>query len=102
MLQGRTALADTPGSAFYRKCEELIAEDKFDALLDAFIETFDVLFARAPEGVVTCYPKKPCVSGLFYLILSCLLSSLTSSTSFFGQALAVLCYGALQVNLKRV
>lgn len=53
-VQARTQLADTPGSVFYRECEELFSEDledpKFDGLLDKFIEHFDVLFEKASDS----------------------------------------------------
>lgn len=43
-------MADTAGSDYYRECEELIAEERFGALLDKFIDQFDLVFSKASEG----------------------------------------------------
>ena len=49
VLQNRTALANTPGSLFYKECEAASAKGDFLALLDRFVEQTDVLFSKIPE-----------------------------------------------------
>ena len=48
-LQERTALADTPGSVFTRKCEALLVEGSFGEVLNEFAEQVDVLFKKVTD-----------------------------------------------------
>lgn len=49
VLQNRTALANTPGSLFFKQCEAASAKGDLLALLDRFVEQTDVLFTKIPE-----------------------------------------------------
>jgi hypothetical protein len=48
-LQERTALADTPGSTFTRKCEALLVEGSFGELLSEFAAQVDLLLRKVTD-----------------------------------------------------
>ncbi len=47
--QNRTALANTPGSLFFKECEEAFAKGDFLTILNRFVEQADVLFTKIPD-----------------------------------------------------
>lgn len=57
ILQSRTALADTAGSAFSQECRELLEQGNFDVVLDRLIEQFPLLFAKASPGELQRIPR---------------------------------------------
>ena len=54
-MQNRTALANTPGSLFFKECEEVFAKGDFLTLLKKFLEQTDVLFTKTTNKGGTEY-----------------------------------------------
>ena len=54
-MQNRTALANTPGSLFFKECEEVFAKGDFLTLLKKFVEQTDVLFTKITDKGRTEY-----------------------------------------------
>jgi hypothetical protein len=49
LLQGKTALADTPGSIFLAECTRLAGELAYDELIKKLASQLDVVFAQSSE-----------------------------------------------------
>ena len=49
LVQNRTALANTPGSLFFKECEEAFAKGDFLTILNRFVEQADVLFTKITD-----------------------------------------------------
>lgn len=62
LLQSRTALADTAGSAFNQQCRELFEQDNLEAVFDKLVEQFPLLFSKATAGKL---------SQSFHLLKAC-------------------------------
>ncbi|CAL5225689.1 g8554 [Coccomyxa viridis] len=53
--KNRTALANTPGSLFFKECEEAFAKGDFLTILNRFVEQADVLFTKiSDKGDLDC------------------------------------------------
>lgn len=77
-----TALADSPGSQFASDCDALIAEGRFQVLLNKLLAQSDILFSRAQDKDLEC-----CLHVICHLVSR--IPDVASATQSVAQKLSV-------------
>lgn len=58
ILQSRTALADTAGSAFNQQCRDLLEQGSFEGVLEKLIEQFPLLFTKGAASKLAHFSQR--------------------------------------------